>query len=289
MRFTAYDIYEIIDGAIKIFEPDKERLFQKLNAYPKVEDDGNVYAPIYMHKSGEYILGTLAQSYYTVLTTFAPETDTKKEVELDDKVINDKTYFYINCREKRIYIQGKRYPVSLNKGYTRDRIRMILEDCLGYNISFVQARIEYTIEDIEEIFVSSIVKSISFRHLDGLMIPKGTKLHNPKKELDDALIESYNTYSAPTLSSMDLKAKDGEKLSKNPLAKIGMVLSKQNKHEKIFRNMEIIEDGQLTEIKQGGNEHKVIYVPKKDQDDSFETYDRIMKKVSKNYNGRLEE
>ena len=53
--------------------------------------------------------------------------------------------------------------------------------------------------------------------------------------------------------------------------------------------MEIIEDGQTTQVKPGGNEHKVIYVPKKDLDDSYETYDRIMKKVSKNYNGRFED
>ena len=53
--------------------------------------------------------------------------------------------------------------------------------------------------------------------------------------------------------------------------------------------MEIIDDGERTEIKPDGNEHKIVYVPKKDQDDSYETYDRIMKKVTRNYNGRFEE
>lgn len=234
-------------------------------------------------------MGTLAQSYHTVLTKFEPDSSTKQEVELEDKDINDKTYFYISFEERRIYIQGKRYPTSLNKKMTRERIETILGDCLNSRVMFVQAKIDYTIEEIDEIFRSSFVKSISFRNLDGLKIPEGTVLHNPKKYLDESLIESYNVYSAPTLSSMDLKSKDGEQLSKNPLARIGMVLSSINKRKKIFKSMEVIDDGERTEIKPGGNEHKVIYIPKKDQDDSYETYDRIMKKVSKNYKGRFEE
>ncbi len=291
MRFTAYDIYGCVEGKEKRINGNKkEKLLNALYRYPKKIIDDNSYAPIHIHEDGEYILGTMAQSYYKILTKFDNSTDdTKDEIILEDNIINDKTYFYINCEESRIYIQGKRYPAALNKKVTIERIKNILEDCLECNITFVPAKIDYTIEEIDEVFRESFVKSISFRNLEGLKIPEGTAVHNPKKELDDAFIESYNIYSAPTLSSMDLKAKNGEQLSKNPLARVGMILSREYKRKDIFKNMEIIEDGQTTQVKPGGNEHKVIYVPKKDLDDSYETYDRIMKKVSKNYNGRFED
>lgn len=291
MRFTAYDIYEQAGKKIKrINSEDKEKLLKALRRYPKKIIEKNSYAPVYIHEDEEYILGTLAQSYYTILTKFDTSTaDTKDEVVLDDNEINDKTYFYLSCVESRIYIQGKRYPAALSKKVTVERIKSILEECFNCNIIFIPAKIDYTIEEIDEIFHSSFVKSISFRNLNGLKIPEGASLHNPKKYLDEALIESYNIYSAPTLSSMDLKAQSGEELSKNPFAKIGMILSKKNRQKNIFKNMEIIEDGQTTQIKPGGNEHKVIYVPKKDLNDSYETYDRIMKKVSKTYKGRFEE
>ena len=211
----------------------------------------------------------------------------KEEVKLPDTDINDKTYFYINCNEKRIYIQGKRYPISLNKKMTVDRLEHVIGDCINLNLRFNQSKTRYTIEEIDDIFTHSIVKSISFRHLEGLKLPEDAVLHNPKKRLDEALIESYNTYSATVLDSLDLKSKDGEQLSKNPLAKIGMILSKRNKRVKVFKTMDIIDDGEKIEIKPDGNDHKVIYVPKKDQDDSYETYDRVMKKVSKTYKGRL--
>ncbi len=255
MRFTAYDIHERIEHKIKrINSGDKEKLLKALRKYPKKIIEDKSYAPIYIHEDEDYILGTLAQSYYTILTKFDPSTkDTKDEVVLDDNEINDKTYFYLSCAESRIYIQGKRYPAALSKKVTVERIRSILEECLNCNLIFVPAKIDYTIEEIDEIFKSSFVKSISFRNLNGLIIPEGTSLHNPRKELDEALVESYNVYSAPTLSSMDLKAQSGEQLSKNPFAKIGMVLSKYNRQKDVFKNMEIIEDGQTTEIKSGGS------------------------------------
>lgn len=289
MRFTAYDICMVENNKTFIVDLKKDELLRALYKYPKIMENDEYFAPIHIHESGEYILGTLAQSYQAILTKFEPLSITKDEIQLDGKNINDKTYFYINCSENRIYVQGKRYPTNLNKKVTLERIEKILNDIVGVNIVLIPAKLKYSIDEIEEIFKTSYVKKISFRNLDGLKIPEGTVLHNPKKYLDEALIESYNTYSADQLSSMDLKAKEGEQLSKNPLARIGMVLSKINKREKIFKSMEIIDDGERTEIKPDGNEHKIVYVPKKDQDDSYETYDRIMKKVTRNYNGRFEE
>ena len=290
MRFTAYDIYEVNGDSAHIVKLSSHRLYEKLNQYPKIiEDDESSYAPLYIHNYGEYVLGTLAQSYYKVLTKFDEKEDTKEEIQLEDTTINDKTYFYINCEDSRIYIQGRRYPPTLNKKFTIDRLESIVGECLNKTIFFVQAKIKYSIEEIEEIFSTSYVKRIAFTNLEGLKLPEGAVLHNPKKYLDDAMIESYNTYSSPTLDTMELKAKNGEKLSKNPLAKIGMVLSKENRYKKVFKSMDIMDDGERVEIKPDGNEHKIVYVPKKDQDDSYETYDRILKKSSKNYQGRFDE
>lgn len=289
MRFTAYDIYEVKDDTLLSIKANSGLLFDNLNKYPKVVEDKESYAPLYIHNYKEYILGTLAQSYNTILTKFDDNENTKKEVELDDTSINDKTYFYVNCDEMRLYVQGKRYPTSLNLKFTMERLEKIIGECLEKKIIFIKAKIKYSIEEIEDIFTNSYVKRIAFTNLEGLTLPKGSTLHNPRKDLDEAMVESYNTYSAPVLDTIDLKAKDGQKLSKNPLAKIGMVLSKENRYAKVFKSMEIIEDGQKVDIKPDGNEHKIIYVPKKDLDDSYETYDRILKKSSRNYLGRLDE
>ena len=288
MRFTAYDVYEVKKDSMHVLNLSSQILFEKLNQYPKIiENDESSYAPLYIHNYRQYVLGTLAQSYYKVLTKFDEKEDTKEEIELEDTTINDKTYFYLNCEESRIFIQGRRYPATLNKKLTIDRLQDIIGDCLGKSILFVQAKIKYTIDEIEEIFSSSYVKRIAFTNLEGLKLPEGAVLHNPKKYLDDAMIESYNTYSAPTLDTMELKAKNGEKLSKNPLAKIGMVLSKENRYKKVFKSMDIMDDGEKVEIKPDGNEHKVVYVPKNDQEDSYVTYDRILKKSSREYQGRF--
>lgn len=290
MRFTAYDIYESRNDIVNKVNISSEILFERLKRYPKIiEADERSYAPLYIHNYGQFVLGTLAQSYYKVLTKFDDKKNTKDEIQLDDTTINDKTYFYVSCEDNRVYLQGRRYPETLNKKLTIERLQNIIGQCLNKNIFFMQAKIKYSIEEIEEIFSVSFVKRIAFTNLEGLKLPEGAVLHNPKKYLDDAMIESYNFYSSPTLDTMELKAKNGEKLSKNPFAKIGMILSKENRYKKVFKSMEVIDDGEKVEIKPEGNEHKVIYVPKKDQEDSYETYDRILRKSSKEYQGRFDE
>lgn len=289
MNFTAYNIYRTKNGKNYIIDLKSENVFNGLNGYPKIVEAGDSFAPLYVHRNKEFVLGTFVQSYNTVLTKFDDEKNTKSEVQLDDNEINDKTYFYINCEESRIYIQGKLYPKSLSKMLTIDRLRGILGEILHDDIAFVQAQIKYTIFEIDEIFSRSFVKRIAFKNLEGLEIPEGAVLHNPKKYLDDSLRETWNTYSKDNIDSMELKAKSGEKLSKNPLAKIGMILSKDNVYKRIFKSMDIMDDGEKIEIKPEGNEHKIIYISKSVQEDSYETYDRILKKTSKDYRGRFDE
>lgn len=289
MRFTAYDICEFRENRFFQAEINRDEVYRNLFKYPKIDEEGSSFAPLYIDRYKEYVLGTLTQSYYTVMTKFDNEGNTKREIELDDTIINDKTYFYINCEECRIYIQGRRYPASLGNRLTIERLEKIIGDCIKKQVFFEKAIIKYTIDEIDEIFNNSFVKRISFKELEGLMLPENVTLHNPRRDLDDALIESYNVYSAPVLDTMDLKAKSGEKLSKNPLAKIGMILSKENRSKKIFKSMDIMDDGERVEIKPDGNEHKIFYVPKKDQDDPYETYDRVLKKSSREYKGRFKE
>lgn len=289
MRFTAYDIYELRDDQRSKLDIDGDEIYKNLFKYPKIDEEDSSFAPLYVDKYGEYVLGTLTQSYYKVMTKFEKRKDTKQEVQLEDTTINDKTYFYINCEENRIYVQGRRYPASLSNRLTIDRLENIIGECMQKRIIFEKSQIKYTVDEIDEIFSQSFVKRISFKELEGLTLPQDTILHNPRKDLDEALVESYNVYSAPILDTMELKAKDGEKLSKNPLAKIGMILSKSNRNKKIFKSMEIIDDGERVEIKPDGNEHKVFYVSKKDENDPYETYDRILKKSTHRYKGRFEE
>lgn len=289
MKFTAHDIYRLIQEKVFKIEVRPELLFDKLNKYPRIDDEDLSYAPLYVHQYAECIFGTLVQSYKTTIAKFDEEKNTKEEVFIKDSEINDKTFFYINCADMRIYIQSKRYPSPLNQQLSMKRLQMIIGDCLDIDVTFIKAEIKYSIEEIEEIFSKSFVKRICFTNLEGLELPQGATLHNPRKDLDESLVESWNTYSKSTIDSMELKAKDGEKLSKNPLAKLGMLISVNNRYKKVFKSMDIMDDGEKVEIKPSGNEHKVIYLSKKTQEDSFETYDKILKRIYKNYNGRFNE
>ena len=286
MRFTAYDVYEYDNNNWSRLDINGEEIYKALIQYPKVVEGKDSFAPLYIDKYREFVLGTLTQSYNTILTKFSEKVNTKQEVTLEDTEINDKTYFFINLKENRIYLQGRKYPGLLNKKCTIERLERIIGECLGKHVIFEQAVIKYTIDEIEEIFNNSFVKRISFKGLEGLKLPEDSVLHNPRVDLDSALVESYNVYSAPVLDMIELKAKNGEKLSKNPLAKIGMILSKVNKSQKIFRSMDIMDDGERVEIKPDGKEHKLVYVPKKDQDNAYETYERILKRTSSKYEER---
>lgn len=284
MRFKAY---KIIVGSkmerIKI--TDVNDFFSSLDESPKLEDeeDEDQYAIMYLKRYEQYILGTFVQSYHKVLTKFEKEGLSKKEVQLKDTSINDKTLFFVNCDEGIIYIQSKRYPEYLTPGIMIERFQRSLGKCLSTEVYFLPTQINNTLDQVEEIFNTSFVSRIAFRNLCGLEIPEGTELHNPKKELDDALRESYNTYSANKLDSMEFKAKKGEQLGKNPFVKIGLMLAKANQDVEIFKDMEIIESGEKVNVKMKGNDSKIISMSKKQQDNTLIAYETILKRSIKGY------
>lgn len=276
MRFKAYDICSLSDNSM-ILEETSDKLFNTLNLFPRINDGSESYAPLYMSEEEDYLFGTLAQSHPAVLTSFTGDNNNKKEKAIDANQINDKTYFYIDKIESRIYVQGKLYPPTLSPTLTVDRLSNILSTCYDKIIRLIPAKIEYTNEQIREIFSTSYVKTIIFNNLLGLKIKPGTQLHNPRIDLDESLAETWNTYDS--INYMELRAKDEEKLNKNPIAKIGMELAIQNEKVSVFKKMEVYDSGQKVEIKPTGNENKIIYVPRQCIDDPYETYDRIKKKI----------
>ena len=169
----------------RVIISDEEKFYKALVQTPKSEDEDSQdeYAVMYLTKEHEYILGTLVQSYTKLLTKFDENYNDKKEVKLKDSKINDKTLFYINSIEGILYIQSKRFPEYLTEGVMRLRMQDILSKCFGYKVQILPTEINYSLEQVEEIFMTSSVKSIAFRNLNGLELPKlqtwGTPpLHN---------------------------------------------------------------------------------------------------------------
>lgn len=284
MRFR---VYKIIDAneLKRVTIEDSEYLYKTMVGSPKLEDveEQDQYAIMYLKRYNEYILGTFVQSYQKVLTKFADNDNSKKEIQISDTKINDKTLFYINCRESIIYIQSKRYPEYLTPGIMIERFQRLLGKCLDRQISFLPTQINNTLEEVEEIFKSSFVSRISFKNLCGLELPQGVELHNPRKELDDALIESYNTYSKDVLDSMELKSKKGEPLGKNPFAKIGLFLAKEHQEVDVFKDMEIVESGEKIKVSIKGNDSKIINISKKKQESTISIYETILKHNVRGY------
>ena len=283
MRFKAYRVKDVHYQTVKL--GDTNDLFERLCTLPKIDDadNENEYAIMYLRKSGLYVLGTLVQSYHTELTKFKDGSSDKEEVKIAEPEINDKTIIYIDFVDGIVYIQSKRYPDGLNVRLMKKRMEDIFSICFGNEVVLVETEINNTIDQIEEVFKSSIVKKIVFKNMKGLELPEGSQLHNPRKELDDALIESYNYYSKDTLDYMELRAKNGEDLHKNPFAKIGMTLTDEYQDKEIFSYMEILDNGEKIIIKKNGNDSKVINISKKKQENSYETYEEILKKTVKGY------
>lgn len=282
MRFKTFKIVRSEDYN-RIIIKDSEDLFSSLDQTPKLEEEDDEYAVMYLKKYYEYILGTMVQSYKKIFTKFENGVAKKKEVELEDNKVNDKTLFYINCNENTIYIQSKRYPEYLTEGIMRLRMEKTLSKCFNINVNLLPTEMNYTLEQIEEIYKTSYVKRIAFKNLYGLELPINVELHNPRKDLDDALIESYNVYSRDKLDTMEFKAKKGEKLGKNPFAMIGFVLARTYEDIEIFKDMDIKEYDENVKIKTKGNDGKIINISKKQQDNTYEAYDAILKNNIKDY------
>ena len=200
--------------------------------------------------------------------------NSKKEIPInEDKANDNKTYFFINCKDASIYIQNRRYtPSELNPNLAFKRLEELLNRNISHDmletIILQKENVNYKIEELQAYFREACVKSVEFNNVDNMKLETGTKLHNPRIDLDEAAVESWNTYSSDNVESIKIKAKKDKSIAKNPIANIGFKLAEQNKTDygKIIKNMEIEEDGQKEQLKPIGNEYLIVNVSDKDQD-----------------------
>lgn len=284
MRFTRYKICKM---RVSSNEPktidrlDEEIEFKKLNVSKKMEDSiGEFAIPQCIHEDN-IIVGNLSQTYGIDLIKFSD--DSKEEIPInEDKANDNRTYFFINCKEASVYIQNRRYtPRELNPNLAFKRIERLLDKNLSHDvletIILQKENINYEIEELQEYFRQSFVKSVEFNNISNMKLEIGTKLHNPRIDLDDAAVESWNTYSSDNVESVKIKAKKDKSIAKNPIANIGFKLAEQNKteYDKIIKNIEIEEDGQKEQLKPKGNEYLIVNVSDKDKNVK-EALDKIL-------------
>ena len=294
MRFRAYRIKRENNGEYSnVGEIDVTDLIGRFNQFEKREKDNeSIYKPMYVHREQDLLLATFIQTYRPDLKTFS-DSDYKEEVNISEKFVNDRVLFYINLREKVVYIQNKRYQSSVLKhARTVDRIRdLIATSMQDESVCLIPLKIDYSIDEVDAIFQESNVQEMHFTNLAGLEIPEDAKIHNPMREWDCTVAKSWNRYSKEDLNSIDLKAAPGKTLSKNPIARLCMILAKQgNPNGKpVFKNMKIISNGDSENISLSGNENKVYNISKTISEDSYEAYDCIIKKNYSTYNGRFDD
>ncbi len=293
MRFKAYVLKVKKNGEYRSIDMiDPENVVHNLMKIGRMEDEDDTYSPMYIKRKESLILGTLVQSYVADLKTFS-DVNTDEEVNIVEDRVNDRVFFYIDLDENIVYVQNKRYPAKeLKHEKTVSRIQKIIEKCLDKsNLVLLPVTINYTLSEIDNIFMESNVREIHFSNLAGIEVPAGSAIHNPKREWDDTFAKSWNKYAKDDLDSIDLKAVKGRTLTKNPIARLCLILaSVGNPNEKkVFKGMTVISNGEREEIKLEGNENKVINISKEKQEDSYEAYDCIIKKKYPGYKGRLEE
>lgn len=284
MRFTRYKICKIrvnSNDAKMLENLNEEVEFKNLNTSKKMEDSiGEFAIPQCIHEEN-IIVGNLSQTYGIDLIKFSGNS--KEEIPIDEDKANDnRTYFFINCKEASIYIQNRRYtPKELNPNLAFTRIEKLLNKNLSHDvletIILQKENINYKMEELQEYFRKSFVKSVEFNNFCNMKLAMGTKLHNPRVDLDDAAVESWNTYSSENVESVKIKAKKDRSIAKNPIANIGFKLAEQNKmeYDKIIKNIEIEEDGQKEQLKPKGNEYLIVNVSDKDKNVK-EALDKIL-------------
>ena len=274
MRFTRYKICKVKVGSNnieKMDDMDEEITFKSLNLSKKLKDTiGEFAIPLCKHEE-TIIVGNLSQTYGISLMKFSGNS--KEEIPIEEDKANDnKTYFFINCKEKCIYIQNRRYtPKELNPNLAVERIEKLLNKYLIHDILetivLQKENINYEMDVLQNFFRTSFVRTVEFNNVSNLKLEPGTKLHNPRKDLDEAAIESWNTYSSENVESIKIKAKKDKSIAKNPIANIGFKLAEQNanEYEKIIKNVEIEQDGQKEQLKPKGNEYLIIPISDKDK------------------------
>ena len=265
----------------RIDKLNEEIEFRNLNVSKKMEDSIGEFAISQCIHEDNIIVGNLSQTYGIDLIKFSDNS--KEEIPIDEDKANDnRTYFFINCKEASVYIQNRRYtPRELNPNLAFKRIEKLLDKNLSHDvletIILQKENINYEIEELQEYFRQSCVKSVEFNNISNMKLEIGTKLHNPRIDLDDAAVESWNTYSSDNVESVKIKAKKDKSIAKNPIANIGFKLAEQNKteYDKIIKNIEIEEDGQKEQLKPKGNEYLIVNVSDKDKN-VREALDKIL-------------
>ena len=284
MRFTRYKICKMrvsLNEPKRIDKLNEEIEFRNLNVSKKMEDSIGEFAISQCIHEDNIIVGNLSQTYGIDLIKFSDNS--KEEIPIDEDKANDnRTYFFINCKEASVYIQNRRYtPRELNPNLAFKRIEKLLDKNLSHDvletIILQKENINYEIEELQEYFRQSCVKSVEFNNISNMKLEIGTKLHNPRIDLDDAAVESWNTYSSDNVESVKIKAKKDKSIAKNPIANIGFKLDEQNKteYDKIIKNIEIEEDGQKEQLKPKGNEYLIVNVSDKDKN-VREALDKIL-------------
>lgn len=283
MRFTRYKICKIKVGSNdleSIGKLNEDVEFKNLNISGKMSDEIGEFAISKCVHDESIIVGNLSQTYAINLIKFL--NDSKKEVPINEREANDnRTYFFINCNDASIYIQNRRYsPEELNPNLALKRLEKILDKNISHDvlerIILQKEKINYKIEELEDYFRQSFVRSVEFKNISNMKLDNGTKLHNPRIDLDEAAVESWNTYSSESVESIKIKAKKDKSIAKNPIANIGFKLAEQNRenYEDIIKNVEIESGGQKEDLKPKGNEYLVINVT-----DSDKTVDIAIEKI----------
>ena len=256
-----------------------KNLHSKLNGPDKESDQIGAYAISGATNQNEIIIGVLSQSYAIDLIKF--KEDSKEEIPIKEDSANDnKTYFFIDCKKGNIYIHNRRYtPNELNPNLTVNRLEKILDKYLSEKLNriiLIKANINYGMKEIENYFRESFVKSVEFHNIGDFKLEKGTKLHNPRLDLDEAVSESWNDYSSENVDSIKITAKKDKSIAKNPIANIGIKLAEQHnqQYEKILKSIAIIESGQESNIKPKGNEYLIIPIS-----DISQPYTEIFTKI----------
>lgn len=283
MRFTRYKICKIKVGVSDLEEIsnlDEGITFKSLNLSKKMDDTIGEFAIPYCKHEENIIVGNLSQTYGINLMKFSRNSKDEIPIE-EDKANDNKTYFFINCKERCIYIQNRRYtPKELNPNLAVERLEKLLNNYLKHDvfetIILQKEKINYEMKVLQDFFRSSFVKSVEFSNISNFKLEMGTELHNPRRDLDEAAIESWNTYSSENVESIRIKAKKDKSIAKNPIANIGFKLAEQNtsEYEKIIKNLEIEQEGQKEQLKPKGNEYLIVPISDKDK-----TIDEALNKI----------
>lgn len=289
MRFIKYQINELgfRDNNLKMLkELDINESFHLLNKSGIEEDEVGMFAISNCTYEKNIIIGKLSQSYSIDLIKFNGES--KEEVPIKEEFANDnRTYFFINCSKAQVYIQNRRYsPEELKTNLAVKRIEKILNLCLTKNYNKIvlqKADVNYDIKEMENYFRKSFVKSVEFHNVGEFKLEKGTKLHNPREDLDNSAVESWNQYSSGTVDSIKVTAKKDKSIAKNPIANIGIKLAEQysQDYDKILKGITIMEDGQDYTVSPKGNQYLVVPVNDNKNLEYTEIFEKILNYLSK--------